>query len=184
MGGVLANVMEQKEDEELLAHIGMTHHQVDLVIHSWATIKKFGAEEAGVLLFLRFFEVAPDTLVMFKDFRDLPNWTESKEFRHHCKIWMNILGSAVGLLKDPDSVDSTLEYLGTKHQGFAITDKHFELLGIELMETFREILGHEMTSDVEQAWLALYKFMTKMIVSNMSRTTEMRYDACHENENK
>lgn len=35
--------------------------------------------------------------------------------------FMCVTGAAVGLLKDTESLDSTLEYLGLKHQGFSIT---------------------------------------------------------------
>ncbi len=177
MGGVLASVMEQKEDEAIQSHTGLTHRQVDIIIHTWADIKKFGAEEAGVIMFLRIFKAAPETLSMFRDFRDAQHWAQSKEFRHHCKIWMNILGSAVGLLKDPDSLDSTLEYLGMKHEGFNITMAHFDLMGVEFIETFREILGNDMTPEVEKAWKAMYKFMADFIIAGMNRNDKNDNDS-------
>jgi nitric oxide dioxygenase len=169
MGGILASVMKQKEEEVIQTHTGMTPKQIDQVVHSWAEVKKFGAEKAGIILFKRFFIVAPETFKMFEDFRDEGNWEESKQFKHHCKIVMNIVGSAVGLLKDPESLDSTLEYLGMKHEGFEISAKHFELMGVELLETLREILKNDMTSEVENAWLAMYKYITNIIVLGMNR---------------
>ncbi len=169
MGGILAGVMKQKEEEAIQGHTGMTAKQIEQVVNSWAEVKKFGAEKAGIILFTRFFKVAPETFEMFEDFRALQKWQESKEFKHHCKIVMNIVGSAVGLLKDPESLDSTLEYLGMKHEGFNITPQHFDLMGVELLETLREILKNDMTPEVEKAWLAMYKYVANIIIMGMNR---------------
>lgn len=169
MGGILTSVMKQKEEEAISSHTGMTPTQIDQVVHSWAEVKKFGAEKAGMILFKRFFIVAPETFQMFEDFREEANWENSKPFKHHCKIVMNIVGSAVGLLKDPESLDSTLEYLGMKHEGFNITEKQFDIMGVELIETLREILGNDMTPEVEKAWLSMYKYISNIIVMGMNR---------------
>jgi hemoglobin-like flavoprotein len=167
MGGIITNLMVNKEEEALKLHIGMSHREIDIVVSSWADIKKFGAEEAGVILFKRFFTVQPATFMMFAAFKDEKNWETSKEFKHHCKIVMNIIGSAVGLLKDPDSLDSTLEYLGMKHDDFGITSEHFDIMGRELIETYREILGPKLTPEVTDAWLKFYKYTVKMILEGM-----------------
>jgi hemoglobin-like flavoprotein len=98
-------------------------------------LKKLGYR---IILFKRFFIAAPDTFLMFDEFRDLPDWEESRKFKHHCKIVMNIIGSAVNILREPESLDSTLEYLGLKHEGFAITQAHFDLMGVEFLETLKD----------------------------------------------
>lgn len=169
MGGILVKAMCDKEDEALMERLGMTRKQIDLVVDSWPEIKKFGTEKAGIVLFVRFFKVAPDTFSMFEDFKNIKEWEQSPEFRHHCKIVMNIVGSAVGLLKDPDSLESTLEYLGLKHDGFAITEKHFDLMGVELIETLRAAMGAKLTPELIDAWLAMYKYIVKIILMGMAQ---------------
>jgi hemoglobin-like flavoprotein len=167
MGGILATQMKRKEDEALRARVGLDSRQIQLIADSWHDVKEFGTEQAGIVLFKKFFIKAPETFQMFDEFKDLPNWADSKEFRHHCKIVMNIVGSAVGLLRDPDSLESTLEYLGLKHDGFSITQEHFDVMGVELMDTFREALGPKFTPDIERAWGIFYVYIVKVIVMGM-----------------
>lgn len=169
MGGILVAAMRNKEDEELRERLGMGKKQVDTIVESWAEVKKYGTEAAGMILFIRFFKVAPETFDMFEAFAHEKDWENSKEFKHHCKIVMNIVGSAVGLLKDPESLDSTLEYLGLKHDGFLITEEHFQIMGVELIGTLQDILGPKLTPEVKDAWLAMYTYITKIILQGMTR---------------
>jgi hemoglobin-like flavoprotein len=169
MGGGLARFMQSKEDKELREHIGLGTREVQAIVDSWSEVKAFGAERAGIILFKRLFIAAPETFLMFPDFKDLPDWEESKEFKHHCRIVMNIVGTAVSLLKDPDSLDGTLEYLGLKHEGFAISQQHFDILGVELIHTLREAIGTKLTPAVETAWTQMYKYIAEIIVKGMHR---------------
>lgn len=166
MGG-LASVLQGKDDKLLREHIGLGTRDVEAIAQSWGEVKAFGAERAGIILFKRLFIAAPETFLMFSDFKDIPNWEESREFKHHCRIVMNIVGTAVSLLKDPESLDGTLEYLGLKHEGFAITQQHFDILGVELIHTLREALGPKLTPGVEQAWTQMYTYIADIIVKGM-----------------
>lgn len=167
MGGGLASLMRNKEDVMLKERIGLGTKDVQAIVDSWSEVKAFGAERAGIILFKRLFIAAPETFSQFSEFRDLPNWEDSKEFKHHCRIVMNIVGTAVSLLKDPDSLDGTLEYLGLKHEGFNITQEHFDILGVELIHTLREALGPKLTPPVEQAWTQMYKYIADIIIKGM-----------------
>lgn len=169
MGGILASKMHEKEDAALRERVGLDHKQIEIICASWAEVKRFGTEAAGCLLFKKFFIVAPETFSMFDEFKDIPNWADSTQFKHHCKIVMNIIGGAVGLLRDPESLDSTLEYLGLKHEGFAITQHHFDLMQVELINTFRDALGAKVTPDVERAWNIFYAYIVRIIVCGMNR---------------
>lgn len=168
MGGGLASFMGPNKEELMLKErIGLGSKDVKAIVDSWSEVKAFGAERAGIVLFKRLFIRAPETFTQFSEFRDLPNWEESKEFKHHCRIVMNIVGTAVSLLKDPDSLDGTLEYLGLKHEGFNITQEHFDILGEELIYTLREALGPKLTPSVEQAWTQMYKYIADIIIKGM-----------------
>mmetsp|Transcript_20574 Transcript_20574/g.15159 ORF Transcript_20574/g.15159 Transcript_20574/m.15159 type:complete len:185 (-) Transcript_20574:13-567(-) len=166
MGG-LASVLQKSDEKMLREHIGLGNREVQDIVDSWQEVKAFGAERAGIILFKRLFIAAPETFQMFADFKDLPNWEDSREFKHHCRIVMNIVGTAVSLLKDPDSLDGTLEYLGLKHEGFAITQEHFDILGVELIHTLREALGPKLTPAVEKAWSQMYKYIADIIIRGM-----------------
>lgn len=162
--------MQEKEDQALRERLGLDTKQIQLITDSWQEVKKFGTEQAGIILFKKLFIAAPETFYMFDEFKDIQYWEDSKEFKHHCKIVMNIVGGAVGLLKDPESLDSTLEYLGLKHEGFAITQRHFDIMGVELINTFREALGPKVcTPEVEKAWIIMYEYLVRIIVLGMNR---------------
>jgi hemoglobin-like flavoprotein len=167
MGAIFASAMRSKEDEELRAKIGLDKKGTQVIHDTWQDVKKFGQEEAGIVLFKKVFAAAPQTLRMFEEFRDIPNWQESDNFRHHCKIFMNIVGSAVSLLHDPDNLLGTLEYLGLKHEGFGITQEHFDLMEELWMDTFHEIMGSKFTPEVRDLWTIFYRYMASVIVKNM-----------------
>lgn len=171
MGAILASAMHSKEDQELREKIGLDRKGVQIIHDTWQDVKKFGAEEAGVELFLKVFAAAPQTLAMFEEFRDIPDWKKSANFRHHCKIFMNIVGSSVSLLHDPDNLLGTLEYLGLKHEGFGITQEHFDLMEGLWMDTFREILGAKFTPQVQEIWTIFYRYMALIIIKNMRDLT-------------
>lgn len=168
MGGGLGTLIQSAQDRSLREHIGLGTRDVQAIADSWNEVKAFGAERAGIVLFKRLFIAAPETFFMFSDFKDLPDWEESKQFKHHCRIVMNIVGTAVSLLKDPDSLDGTLEYLGMKHEGFAISRAHFDILGVELIHTLREALGSKLTPAVEQAWTQMFKYISEVIIKGMN----------------
>lgn len=167
MGAVFASAMQSKEDQELREKIGLDRKGVKIIHDTWMEIKKFGPEEAGVKLFLKVFAAAPQTLGMFEEFRADPNWKQSPNFRHHCRIFMNIVGSSVSLLHDPDNLLGTLEYLGLKHEGFGITQEHFDLMEGLWMDTWEEILGPKFTPEVKEIWIVFYRYMGEIIVKNM-----------------
>lgn len=96
MGGILTSTMKSKEEEALRQKLGMTSKQVQDVMDSWNDVKEFGTEKTGILLFKRFFIVQPETFSMFEDFRDIKDWENSAQFKHHCKIVMNIVGMLSG----------------------------------------------------------------------------------------
>lgn len=175
MGGMLSDSMRAQKDAALTKKFGINSHQIQGILDSWHELKKYGTEKAGVILFKKFFIIAPETLNMFKEFSREKDWEQSPLFRHHCKIWMNVMGSAVILLKDPDSLESTLEYLGMKHDGLAITKQHFLYMGDAMVETLSECLGPDIaTPEVLEAWKIMYKYIVQSVVEGMDQREQSR----------
>lgn len=181
MGSVVSVLSGSKPDElEILT--GLKPKHVNALFESWNHIKNFGTENAGKILFIRFFIVAPETFQTFADFRDLEDWKNSSSFAHHCKIVMNIIGSVIQMLKTPDSIESTLDYLGLKHEGFNITQQHFDLMGIEFLELVRIVTFSKSKSLDEvppedqklseltiESWKIFYTFVANSIMKGMKR---------------
>ena len=119
--------------------IQLTEGQLQAVINSWQIVKAFGSEKIGKIIFMKIFLVAPETFKMFR-FQDDPDWENSRMFRHHCKIVVNIIGSVVKNLKKPDLLKKHLDELGLKHSFFPITPRHFDILGDEITVAFKSVI--------------------------------------------
>lgn len=171
MGG--ASSRRSKESEQIRHQVGLDVKQVQLICESWNDIKAYGTDEIGKTVFKKLFLTVPDTFNMFIHFRDIPNWSESVEYHHHCTVVMHMIGGAIGLLRDPDSLQSTMEYMGLRHEGFAITQMHFDIFGDQLLITLHEALGDKVTPDVDKAWRIFYAYMVRIIMVGMTDMENM-----------
>ncbi|GCE13772.1 globin domain-containing protein [Tengunoibacter tsumagoiensis] len=54
----------------------------------------------------------------------------------------------------------TLYKLGLRHEAYGVRAEQYAWMGEILLETFRALLGELFTSDMEQAWIEAYKYMS------------------------
>lgn len=133
---------------------------------SWNEIKAIGVDKLGMAVFEKLFEVDPKVFQMFKTFREDPNWRENKAFRSHCKLVMNVLGSAVVNDQSEEELRRTMHTIGSAHSIFEITREHFAVLNKELIVQLKLLLGDKFTPAVEKAWKnAAEKFSSAMIAA-------------------
>jgi hemoglobin-like flavoprotein len=90
-----------------------------------------------------------------------------------CKNVVNIIGSVVDGLKNPQLMEKHLHELGLKHSLFRITARHFELLGDHLLSAFEEVLGAAFFSSAKASWKILYDIMSRNIQSSMKYHAEV-----------
>ena len=140
----------------------LSESQIALIAASWEAAKEYGAENIGIILFKSLFVRAPETFGMFESFAELKDWESSPHFKHHCRVVVNIIGSFVKLLNNPQLLISHIEFLGLKHNLFNISPRHFEILGEDLLRIFEEKLGTEkFSAEAKAAWLIFYTIISK-----------------------
>ena len=98
----------------------LVKNHIDILKASWPEVEAVGAEKVGEDTFLILFEKAPETLRMFR-FCDEKDWRSGHHFKHHCKVFVNVIGSSIKSLDNADLLSGRLEFLGFVHHMREIT---------------------------------------------------------------
>ncbi|WP_068546044.1 NO-inducible flavohemoprotein [Thalassotalea crassostreae] len=72
------------------------------------------------------------------------------------------------------ALTSAVERIAQKHSSFNIQAKHYEIVGMHLIETLRELAPDAFTTDVEDAWTQAYLFLAKIFISRESELYKLR----------
>ena len=129
---------------------------IEIVEETWAKAAALGADKVGVLLFKNIFTIAPEAINLFVSFKDEANLYESPKLEAHGIKVVTTVGTAVGLLRDLDTLVPVLQQLGTKHVDYGVIPAHYEIVGQALMQTLKMGLGDDYTEETEDAWRAIY----------------------------
>jgi len=122
----------------------MTPDQIDLVQSSFKKVVPI-ADTAADIFYDRLFEIAPDTRALFPEVM-----TDQK------KKLMTMIGVAVNGLKDLDAIVPAVQDLGARHQGYKVTEAHYDSVGAALLYTLGKGLGDDFTTETEAAWTETY----------------------------
>ncbi|WP_424965831.1 MULTISPECIES: globin family protein [unclassified Dinoroseobacter] len=122
----------------------MTPDQVNLVQTSFKSVAPI-AETAADIFYARLFEIAPETRALFPEVM-----TDQK------KKLMQMLGVAVNGLTNLEAIVPAVQELGARHQGYKVTDAHYDSVGAALLYTLEKGLGDAFTPEVEAAWAETY----------------------------
>ncbi|HWN67143.1 MAG TPA: globin family protein [Haliangium sp.] len=120
---------------------------VELVQASWARVVPI-ADAAATLFYERLFALDPSVKTLFKS-----------DMREQRKKLMQTLGVAVDGLRTPAKLLPVLQNLGSRHAGYMVQDRHYDLVGQALLWTLREGLGDDFTPELESAWKRVYGFV-------------------------
>ena len=138
----------------------MTSDQIELVRTSFARIQPV-VEEAAVLFYARLFERDPSLRPLFH--------TDIREQGHKL---MDIIGFAVDGLDAVEKLTPTLRELGVRHLHYGVTEGNYDVVGDALLWTLRKALKDEYTDEVNEAWAALYSFLSESMKSGARRSKE------------
>jgi len=58
-----------------------------------------------------------------------------------------------------------VERIAQKHTSFHIQPEHYQIVGLHLIETFRELLPEQFTEQVESAWTAAYGVLANVFIN-------------------
>lgn len=122
----------------------MTPTQIQLVQSSFKQVAPI-AETAADIFYARLFEIAPETRALFPEVM-----TDQK------KKLMQMLAVAVNGLSNLDAIVPAVQDLGARHQGYNVTEAHYDSVGAALLYTLEKGLGDTFTPEVEAAWAETY----------------------------
>ena len=88
-------------------------------------------------------------------------------YRKHAAKVVGTVDKAVGMLKKLDKLIPVLVNLGKKHVGYGVEPAHYDVVGEALLATLSDALGDGYTTEVHEAWAAVYDIIkTTMIGRN------------------
>ena len=126
----------------------MTPVQITHVRRSFALIEPI-APQAAALFYENLFTADPSLRQLFKG-----------NMAQQGTRLMTMIGAAVDLLDEPETLTPTLRKLGARHVNYGVRDEHYDTVGGALLKTLKQGLGTAYTDDVHAAWVALYRVVS------------------------
>jgi hemoglobin-like flavoprotein len=97
----------------------------------------------------RLFELAPEVRPMFKCDMGL----QAKKFS-------DMLAWVIDHLEHPDELCREMRALGARHRDYGVVIDQYAHVGSSLILMFQHALGDRFTSEMEEAWLEAYAFIS------------------------
>lgn len=97
----------------------------------------------------RLFELAPEVRPLFK-----------QEIAAQVKKFSDMLGWVIAHLENPEQLCRELRELGVRHRDYGVKIDQYAPLGSALIWMFQHTLGDHFTSEMEEAWLEAYAFIS------------------------
>jgi len=69
---------------------------------------------------------------------------------------MQALRFVVATLDNPRELQPVLESLGRRHFYYGVEERHYDTVGIALLDALEHLLGPDFTPEVKEAWLEIY----------------------------
>ncbi len=118
-------------------------------------------EQGGSLITTHFYER------MFKhnpEVKGIFNMSNQLTGRQRVALFEAILAYAQNL-DNLAVLKQAVERIANKHASFYIQPAHYDIVGHHLIETFRELLPEQFTTDVENAWLKAYQVLAGVFIN-------------------
>lgn len=97
----------------------------------------------------RLFELAPETRPMF-----------TRDITLQAKKFSDMLGWVIAHLENPEELCRQMRELGARHRSYGVKADQYAPVGSALIWMFQHSLGERFTSEMEDAWLEAYAFMS------------------------
>ncbi len=125
--------------------LAMNPTQIDLIRSSFSLVQPIAAQ-AAAMFYDRLFERDPSIGPLFRG-----NMAQQGE------RLMAMIGGAVLLLDQPQTLEKVLTDLGRRHVGYGVRDEHYPAVGGALLDTLAAGLGPVFTPAHRAAWAAMYQ---------------------------
>lgn len=131
----------------------MNQETIALVQESWKKVAAI-APQAAELFYQNLFAADPNLKPLFRG-----------NMEEQGRKLMQMIGAAVGKLKDLDSLVPILQGLGKRHVGYGVKDSHYQTVGGALVKTLGQGLGEDFTPEVKAAWITTYGVMADVMIA-------------------
>jgi hemoglobin-like flavoprotein len=122
----------------------MDEYTTQLVKESFDLVEPI-APQAAELFYANLFALDPTLQRLFKS--DMVAQGEKL---------MKMIGMAVGMLGQPQTLIPVLQHLGRRHADYGVRDEHYDTVGTALLATLQQGTGVAFTPEVRAAWIDVY----------------------------
>jgi hemoglobin-like flavoprotein len=122
----------------------MDEYTTQLVKESFDLVEPI-APQAAELFYANLFALDPSLQQLFKS--DMVAQGEKL---------MKMIGVAVSLLGEPQTLMPALQRLGRRHADYGVSDEHYDTVGTALLTTLQQGTGVAFTPEVREAWIDVY----------------------------
>lgn len=126
---------------------GIQDEQKELVRTTFAMLEPL-SDQAAALFYRRLFQIAPEVRPLF-----------NSDLGEQGAKLMQMIGVAVAHLDDLDTVTPAIQALGKRHVAYGVSASQYDAVGASLLWTLEQGLGDYFTSDVREAWGAVYSLL-------------------------
>ena len=133
----------------------MKDKQIMLVQESWK-LAMYDEDEFINLVYDNLFEISPESRQLFK-----------RNLKMQSKKIMNMFGSVIEKLDRLELVMPDLIPAGRRHKDYGVDSKNFEDFRIALLRALKTVLKNEYSSELEEAWNVVYRFISSTMCSAM-----------------
>lgn len=144
--------------------------QKTLIRSSWKHVEP-AVDVTGIAMFGKLFNDHPEAMTLFR-FTNTESLEDqlknNKRLQRHASGVIKTVGAAIGLLDDTETLVSTLTALAKRHIKYKLDVALFTPVGEALLYALQERIGTDWSSEVAEAWVALYG----AVVSVMSPVIE------------
>lgn len=109
-------------------------------------------EAVAAMIYDRLFAIDPTTPPLF----------HGDQHKQHLML-MSSFDLAIANLDRPEILQPLVQGMGTRHVGYGVTSAQYTSLGEALQWTLECSLGADFTPEVQDAWLALYDLLARMM---------------------
>ena len=127
----------------------MDEYTTQLVKESFDLVEPI-APQAAELFYANLFALDPSLQQLFKS--DMVAQGEKL---------MKMIGVAVSLLGEPQTLMPALQRLGRRHADYGVSDEHYDTVGTALLTTLQQGTGVAFTPEVREAWIDVYGVISR-----------------------
>jgi hemoglobin-like flavoprotein len=112
------------------------------------------ADQAAALFYNRLFEIDPSVKALFA----------KTDMSEQGRKLMQVIGTAVKGLDRLETIVPVVQALGRRHIDYGVKKEHYAVVGEALLWTLEKGLGPDFTSEVKEAWAAVYGILAQTAI--------------------